>query len=434
MGKHIPILLLSILLMAVAFIARSQDLTVGSPAPAFTLGIKNGINGKTAIRSLNSYKGKWLVLEFWSRTCSSCIEGFPKLERIREKYREIATVLLIGNNEPRYNLGIEKFYAKLAGQQQLRLDHGFSAGIFTEYKVNSYPHIVIVSPDGKVASVTYPQEMTEENLDLLFSGKQNPMVQKTTYIKKQIASRPVVITDSTSNFPHQSSITPWKHGDPINITLDLKKGLKNGRFSNSGTQLERLYLLAYFGKALWHPGDSLYGKASLRAVLELTDTSRFVVNGVRSLGQYAYHIQMQDQKADLSDLQQAMQSDLAQWMCYTALVEKRAVPVYALTISEENAIRLKSASVEKKINVDATMFDFTACSTADILKTINNFHQMVQLDDRTMISFPIDLKIEAPMTDLKAVMSALAEKGLIFEPASKFMDVLVISENKVVKK
>ena len=43
---------------------------------------------KGNIHHLSDYKGKYIILDFWSRYCGPCLDAFPLLKEIAEKYKE----------------------------------------------------------------------------------------------------------------------------------------------------------------------------------------------------------------------------------------------------------------------------------------------------------------------------------------------------------
>lgn len=56
------------------------------------------VQGRTV--NLNNLKGKILVLDIWSTSYLSCIRKFPKLEKLKEYYRNDSSVVLATLNMP----------------------------------------------------------------------------------------------------------------------------------------------------------------------------------------------------------------------------------------------------------------------------------------------------------------------------------------------
>jgi cytochrome c biogenesis protein CcmG/thiol:disulfide interchange protein DsbE len=81
------------LVLTLAFRRDPHDIktgTVGKPAPAFTL---PSLADGTSV-SLDQYKGKIVILNFWSSWCIPCKEENPALTNVWERYRGTDVVLL----------------------------------------------------------------------------------------------------------------------------------------------------------------------------------------------------------------------------------------------------------------------------------------------------------------------------------------------------
>jgi len=81
------IILITITLAISAF--AQQSLKTGNIAPEFTV---DGMDGNTY--DLNDYKGKVVVMTFWSSKCAICHEEIPKLNRLAAHYKDQNVVFL----------------------------------------------------------------------------------------------------------------------------------------------------------------------------------------------------------------------------------------------------------------------------------------------------------------------------------------------------
>jgi len=81
------IILLTLTLAVSAF--AQQGLKAGSTAPTFAV---DGMDGNTY--DLNDYKGKVVVITFWSSRCAICHEEIPKLNRVAAHYKNQNVVFL----------------------------------------------------------------------------------------------------------------------------------------------------------------------------------------------------------------------------------------------------------------------------------------------------------------------------------------------------
>ena len=69
---------------------------VGQEAPRFML---RDISGREV--SLDQYKGKIVILDFWQTTCPPCRESMPMLDKIQEDYAGKLSILAINLGEPK---------------------------------------------------------------------------------------------------------------------------------------------------------------------------------------------------------------------------------------------------------------------------------------------------------------------------------------------
>jgi len=76
-----------------AFAAGGTPLRVGDTPPRIKLSDLNG----AAVRIPDDFRGKVVILHFWTGGCSSCAEEMPAMEKLYEKYRRKGFVILAVN-------------------------------------------------------------------------------------------------------------------------------------------------------------------------------------------------------------------------------------------------------------------------------------------------------------------------------------------------
>jgi thiol-disulfide isomerase/thioredoxin len=67
---------------------------LGTPAPNFT--IDDGVQTV----SLNQYRGKIVVLNFWASWCSYCAAEWPSLEQLQQKFPNLVVLAVAFDSEP----------------------------------------------------------------------------------------------------------------------------------------------------------------------------------------------------------------------------------------------------------------------------------------------------------------------------------------------
>ncbi|SFA50168.1 Thiol-disulfide isomerase or thioredoxin [Pedobacter suwonensis] len=132
--------------------------------------------GKNTSVTLNRYRGKLILLDFWATYCVPCITGFPKMQVLQQKYRNNLQIILV-NNEP--------LARATAFLQKRKSEHSeaFTAIVADTLLNNTFPHRTIphyvwIGKGGKVLAITGEEELEEEKLLQAMAGEGNSFVNK----------------------------------------------------------------------------------------------------------------------------------------------------------------------------------------------------------------------------------------------------------------
>ena len=114
----------------------------GVPAPDFRL--KN-LDGE--YMTLDSFKGKYVLLDFWGTWCGWCIKGIPDMKAYYEKYKDKIEFVGIDcrDTEEEWREGVKKHELPW-----VNLYNGEDVAIVMAYGIQGYPSKVIIDPEGKV--------------------------------------------------------------------------------------------------------------------------------------------------------------------------------------------------------------------------------------------------------------------------------------------
>ena len=127
---------------------------LGHPAPVWEV---KDLDGRT--HTLEQYRGKVLVLDFWYRGCGWCMRAMPQVKRIAAHYRG-QPVAVFGMNNDR-NEDDARFVVR-----EMQLDYPVlrSNELPRKYGVHGFPTLIIIDQQGKVANihVGYSAQLFEE--------------------------------------------------------------------------------------------------------------------------------------------------------------------------------------------------------------------------------------------------------------------------------
>jgi hypothetical protein len=211
-------------------------------------------------------------------------------------------------------------------------------------------------------------------------------------------------------------------------------------FKFAGVPLEWLYCVAYLGKSPGHLKywkEPLYGEMYPFVVAELRDSKPFETRYDGSDSLYNYSLQVPSYKVTKENLMKFMQEDLERAFEYRAVVEERDMPVWKLVSrpEAENKIKTKGGTPYydgwegKSTAAGFTVRNIPLKDYITYLCYYLNEKERHPFIEATGIKSNVDLTIEADLTNLEDVRTALQKVGLDLVRASKKMKVLIIRDN-----
>lgn len=138
-----------------------ENITPGKDAPNFQL---KSMNNKEM--TLASFRGKYLLLDFWGTWCGWCIKGMPHMKKYYIKYKNRIEIVGIccGDSEEKWKSSVKELDLPWTN-----LYNGNSKEIITSYAISGYPTKVLIDPDSKIVEVfTGESEEIYKKLDSLF--------------------------------------------------------------------------------------------------------------------------------------------------------------------------------------------------------------------------------------------------------------------------
>ncbi|MBT1701294.1 TlpA family protein disulfide reductase [Fulvivirgaceae bacterium PWU4] len=144
---------------------------IGDEVPG-DLPLVNLINYSKPSTTVSNFKGKWLILDYWFTGCGPCIQSFPKIMNLQEKYGDKIQIMLVNHMQ---NKAIVEEFIKGRNKSGREI---FSipsvAGDTILHKVlppSGYPSIIWIDPDGFYRASTSGSDLNEENLKLVLNDK-----------------------------------------------------------------------------------------------------------------------------------------------------------------------------------------------------------------------------------------------------------------------
>ena len=145
-----------------SMIARMEKVQVGSEAPDFTLPDVNG-----NLVSLSSFRGKYVLVDFWAAWCPDCRKENPNIVSAWEKYKNKNFAILgvsLDRNRDQWLAAIEK--DKLTWTQVSDLKY-WSSEAAVLYCIRWIPMSFLIDPEGKIVAIGLEGEELHNKLEEL---------------------------------------------------------------------------------------------------------------------------------------------------------------------------------------------------------------------------------------------------------------------------
>lgn len=121
-----------------------ENIKTGKQAPDLNL---NTIDGKAV--TLASFRGKYLLIDFWGTWCGWCIKGMPEMKKYYAKYNKKVEFLGIACNDT------EKKWRETVANHQLPWVNAMegNSDASVKYAVGGFPTKFLIDPEGKIVEV-----------------------------------------------------------------------------------------------------------------------------------------------------------------------------------------------------------------------------------------------------------------------------------------
>ncbi len=131
-----------------------ESIVEGAMAPDFNL---PDVQGNMV--SLQSLRGKWVVIDFWGTWCPWCIKGFPEMKEYYAKYNtQCAFVGICCRDSKEEWLAGVKDYELPWINLYSDPDTDPKQAVETIYAIQGYPTKMIISPEGKIAKIVIGED------------------------------------------------------------------------------------------------------------------------------------------------------------------------------------------------------------------------------------------------------------------------------------
>jgi thiol-disulfide isomerase/thioredoxin len=205
------------------------------------------LNNDGRLLDLAAFKGKLLILDFWSTTCGACIQAMPRLDSLANLYKDQLVILPVTAEKAERITAFQQSNAFLKGWKFRTVVEDKNLHALFPHRL--LPHEVWIDPTGKVLGFTEATAVTAATIEQALAGKG-----LTAAIKEDILDydrhKPLLLAGnggSDTAYRYRSVITGMLKGLPsgMGFSYDSLKRMTIVRATNVSAR--RLYMLAYKG-------------------------------------------------------------------------------------------------------------------------------------------------------------------------------------------
>lgn len=269
MQKTLLILVLAMLCLIFKADAQGlKPLKIGDTVPEviwkLPLQVVNHHEGKETI-TLDNYRGKMIILDFWATWCTACIAAMPNLHALQDQFKNQLMVIPVTNDPATKAKTFLKNNRSISHLKLLSIvDDTLLRKLFP---AKSIPHYVWILPDGTVKAITETHQLTADNVArILKSPAATKLVLKDAFDLK----KPLMLTGDLagSRLMQYSFFIEGNHlGLPSRAGMRIKADTIYGRYCTNFTLLNMYRFLAH--ELFMKNGETFNG--SKQFVLEVKD-------------------------------------------------------------------------------------------------------------------------------------------------------------------
>ncbi|SMC88662.1 TlpA family protein disulfide reductase [Pedobacter africanus] len=429
-------------------------LKVGNAVP--DLELKMSIKGVVRKLRFSDFRNKILILDFWSTFCSSCIESFPKMKHLQERFGDKIQIVLVNpfETEEQVKARIGKNITKMP---DLPLVFG-ATYLFPYFPMRWVPYHVWIDQKGEVVVLGSNFNTYEKKIDALVKGRKisswqdectKPSFNKEISYAKLLGIKPKATSYNSffTFFNNEYAPKGSTLGSSVVNKIDSTNNARRSTFVN--WTIEELYRYAFESmyqnplnrKIFINPYDSSLldeVKDSLRYSYRY---SQFPVDTTFTKSMFCYE-QIVPESISIEQSQHMMAEDLNAYFgkLYGTYgrVEKRIVPAFVIVKTSGNKSRRlfsKTKPYSKEIIKNGQKWvQHRGISFEGALGGVLQIHL---LNDRTPLinetgidgkaKINIELPVKATIVNIK---QALKPFGLDIIKRNTEVDLLLISDTK----
>jgi thiol-disulfide isomerase/thioredoxin len=388
--------------------------------------------------SLKNLKGKFIILDFWNKSCLACISSMPKMDSLQRMFEGLLQVIYITKNSREE---VKELFLKIKLQKP-RVPFVVNDRIFYD---SLFPHIgdplhAWIDKTGIITAITSGYNATFEHVKAFVEGK----------IVNLSTRRELDDFDATSSFLHEGASRLNKY---LNYHSVLFHGLSEETSKNFILQVRdpvsgrmnairavnataySLFNLAYARRLFGVDINIINLPNNNRIFIESRHAEKFQFPTDNNLidqwmydNTFSYELSIPPERS--KELFDFMQMDMERYLPFKARVEKRKVMCLVLVKTGKDDLPLtkfdeKSNSKSREVFI---VKNATIQSSLYPALIYANQNLKTPIIDKTGYNKPVNIQLNCSLDDIPSLNMELKKYGLSLELKINQIDILLISD------
>jgi thiol-disulfide isomerase/thioredoxin len=394
--------------------------------------IKRIENYKKTEARISDFKGKLLIIDFWASWCGACISMIPRIDSLQRQFDDQIQILPVAYQSSEVINEFLDRYQKKRGRR-IVLPEVMSDTVLHDLFPHTYlPHYVWVSSEGKVLTMTGMEEMTTANIQKVLDGQASTIRQKIDGIATAYdAKKPLFVNGNGgtgSNIIYHSVLSGYTDG-LLNAGYTIVDDSSEVRIAFRNTSLMSMYRVAY-------SENGYLGKNRVILNVSTPDKITTKLSGQsytdwqKQGNGFCYEVKLPPRSR--KDAHEIMKQDFQRFFShYKAGMEKRNTTCLVLKkTGEDDKIKTRGGK-----SLSFSQYGQLVLQNRKLLFLVAELNlRFLQnspfpVVDGTGHDMPVDLELNANLSDVADLNRALAPYGLTLVQQEREIDMLVIADN-----
>ncbi|GGH00145.1 hypothetical protein GCM10007415_40070 [Parapedobacter pyrenivorans] len=427
----------------------TTPLQIGDTIPEYLwhqpLQVVNHTEGKATI-TLDEYRGKLIILDFWGTFCTTCIFNMPYLHGLENTFSENLAVVPVTREDSNRVMRFLQTNVTLKDLHISSITKGDA--LYEVFPSQTLPHIVLIDEKAKVRAITMAEYLNKRVIEELLAGKPDVYIPP----KRQSLQQPLLQVAeqyrdaAITNGVYHRALSGFIDGLSHDTRLETDSASQTKRFLVSNIFVAKLYTIGLRSALPLNPK---------RRILEASLPERYVFpEDYRDIDARRQNFYTYESISPLgmseSQIRSNMKDDLDIYLGLTGSIERRMVNCLVLFAIDSNRRFVSAGNDRVRViggNINSRFFDKRKtvgslpngvdtyvryskfAGVADVIDQIIDKPLPVILNE-TGYEGEFDLDFPSPgEASLETVNDFLHAKGLELCWAEREMDMFVLTEN-----